>query len=361
MGGAITIASRIGILVFFILEIINIINNQSTIKNTSFIRNLAVDETEYLFDQQNFDLAIKLQYQMPLFKGRNITDTLHKYAYAQIRQVEFTFTAEDGQLKYVQKENIFKLVKCDETRFKGEQVVTKNLGIREVFKCPEDLKFGLKGNFQSSFLKFLKIEVHQCNQDYLDAHYQGEQCGSQEDIDEIFKNLELYVPTMNNFFDASSYDEIIKKDLTNFYYTTVASNFSQSYLLKMGQNNAILRDSPIAKNFYNQNITFNTFRPYYNFNTHISQQFAPLVVIFLLDEQVVTFERQRYTFFDALARTGGFIGQLMLKYDQLSLIKGMLNQNRNQAAKMHDKQESEAIKKEQKQKRQQDHYSIDAI
>eukprot|EP00347_Sterkiella_histriomuscorum_P003138 403365445 len=215
---------------------------------------------------------------------------------------------KDGQLKYGQKENIFKLVKCDETRFKGEQVVTENLGIREVFKCPEDLKFGLKGNFQSNFLKFLKIEVQKCNQDYLDANYQGEECGSQEDIDEIFKNLELYVPTMNNFFDSGSYDEIIKKGIANYYYTTVDSNFSQSYLLKIGQNNAILRDSPIAKIFYNQNITFNTLTPYYNFNTHISQQFAPLVVIFILDEQVVTIERQRYTFFDALARTGGFIG-----------------------------------------------------
>eukprot|EP00347_Sterkiella_histriomuscorum_P003140 403365438 len=239
---------------------------------------------------------------------QNITDSLQKYAYAQVRQVEFTYTTVNGQLKYEQKENVYKLVKCDETRFKGEQVVTKNLGIREVFKCPEDLIFGLKGNFQSNFLKFLKIEVQKCTQDYLDIYYPGQECESQEDIDEIFKNLELFVPTMNNFFDANSYDEIIKTDLTNYYYTTSESNFSQSYLLKIGQNNAILKDSPIVKSLFNQNITFNTLKPYYNFNTHISGQFAPLVVIFILNEEVITLERQMYTVFDALATTGGFIG-----------------------------------------------------
>eukprot|EP00347_Sterkiella_histriomuscorum_P005213 403357460 len=295
LGGAFTIAARLGIMVFFILEIINVLNKQSILKTTSYIRDLSVDQTEYLFDQENYDIAVKLQYQAKIFKGKNITDQLHKYAYAQIRQIGFSFSLQDGQVIFRQKDHVFKLVKCDSTRFKGEQVVANNLGIRDSFQCPEDLKFSLKGNFQSNFLKYLKIEILRCNQTYLDQNYQGQQCESDEDIDEVFKKLEFYVPAMNSFFDSTSYDQVIKKGIINYYFTTAGSEMSQNYFLKLGQNNVIFKDSPIFKNL-------NTLKPFYSLNSQVSDYFTPLA------DEVVTFEREVYTLFDALATTEGFIG-----------------------------------------------------
>eukprot|EP00347_Sterkiella_histriomuscorum_P022016 403331978 len=181
LGGGVTVLARLGILVFLIIEIIGVINKQSILKTTSLTRNLTIDETEYSFDQSNYDIAIRLNYLLELYKGIQVNEVLHQYAFVQVSQISFEFQKIDGELTWVMLENPFKLVKCDSTRFQGEKVITQILGIQSDFVCPENFRFVLKGNFQSPTMKFLRIDLKRCDQNLLDKSHPGEKCAIDEE------------------------------------------------------------------------------------------------------------------------------------------------------------------------------------
>eukprot|EP00347_Sterkiella_histriomuscorum_P013492 403364511 len=64
LGGGVTIIARLGIFVFLILEIINVINKQN--------------ETEYVFDQNSYDLAVQLNYMLGDYNGIKINEVLFR-------------------------------------------------------------------------------------------------------------------------------------------------------------------------------------------------------------------------------------------------------------------------------------------
>ena len=62
IGGVFTILARMAILIYFCFSLADVINKKTTVTNSSYIRNTAVDTTEYHYDLNNFDIAVSLRY-----------------------------------------------------------------------------------------------------------------------------------------------------------------------------------------------------------------------------------------------------------------------------------------------------------
>ena len=65
IGGLLTIATRIGVIAFLMIEIMSVISKTSTITNSEVINNVAIDKNEYEFNSTMFDMAVRLNYNGP--------------------------------------------------------------------------------------------------------------------------------------------------------------------------------------------------------------------------------------------------------------------------------------------------------
>src|SRR5687768_15343496 len=60
LGGVFTIISRCLLLSYFLYQVVNIINHESTITTTTHKNNITMDPTKYAFNSSNFDFAVKM-------------------------------------------------------------------------------------------------------------------------------------------------------------------------------------------------------------------------------------------------------------------------------------------------------------
>ncbi|CDW85325.1 UNKNOWN [Stylonychia lemnae] len=281
-----TIFSKAGILAYLMIELTNVINQQSSVINSYYIRDLANEITEYEFNQGNFDVAVSLTYINDY--NQTINNELHKYAYVTVSQLTFDFIVkDDGQLIWEQKEDDYELIKCPPGRFLGESKITQTLGIENQFLCPKNFTLKLQGSFSSRSAKFLRVKVNKCDQARLILSNPNEKCANKTEIDRIFENLQIFVPIINQYFDDSDHSENpIKSTIYNTFFTTYPS-LSQS-----------------------------------------------------LDENIKQTIRQTYTISDALSNTGGFmeiirlfaillIGGIQSRLYYFSIIKDLLIHQEN--------------------------------
>eukprot|EP00347_Sterkiella_histriomuscorum_P003157 403365373 len=308
-GGIVTLILRIAILVYFITEVVNVFQKKSTVTNSSYIRNTAIDTTEYHLDQSKWDIAFNMQYQFPNDPKYNI-NTLHRYVNLKVEKAKFFFELVDGALTWNTKTEDMELVDCPEGRFLGETQITQNLGIggpNNKFKCPKDVNLTLQGGFSSPSLKMLRTIIVRCENDYLQKHYPNETCGTKEEIDAALDNVEIYMPVINQYFDEFDHsDNPIKTNIENLYFQTTPA-LSQLYYIKIGQNYANIRDSAISKNIGEKNLTYYTVRTTYQNTKTESSLFRSLNVVLFMDDVVKTTQREAYTIADALSATGGFL------------------------------------------------------
>ncbi|CDW88841.1 UNKNOWN [Stylonychia lemnae] len=284
IGGIFTLITRLSILVFFLLELANVLRKQSTIKNSNYIRDLANDLTEYQFDQSNFDIAVSLSYMNDW--TQSITPVIYRYALVSISQMSFGFVVQDGQLVWELKEDDFPLIKCPPGRFLGEEKITKTLGIETSFLCPDKLNLTLQGSFSSKQAKFLRINVRKCEESRLKLLYPNETCASQSEIDRVFEKMQLWVPIINQYFDDYELNAYpIKTTIYNAYFTT-APNLSQHYFVKLSENRAIVRDSYLSSNVHEQILTYYSIRQEYQFNKIPDDNFSPIQITIAIDENI---------------------------------------------------------------------------
>eukprot|EP00347_Sterkiella_histriomuscorum_P003054 403365765 len=309
IGGYLTLVARLGIVIYLILELINVAQKKSSIRFSTYIRDLATDKSEYTIDQSQFDLAALIKLQSQINDTYNTTNNMHKYAYVQISELKFVYFEKNGQLDYDFVLKPFDLVKCDETRFLGQKEIMNNLGIlKGNYQCPKNFNLTLQGSFSSQSSQFLRVELKKCDQNYLNQYYPNETCANQQEIDEVFDGLELFVPVINQYFDAYDVETLnpIKTTIQVLYYTA-QSNFSQNYLIKIAQNFAVTRDSSLSSSISERNLTYYSIETKYSFFRNQDSASAPVIMNILLDETVSTTEREVYTISDALAATGGFL------------------------------------------------------
>ena len=62
MGGLFTMGARLGMIIYLVLEMKQVIEKKSTITTTQYIKNTALDPTEYHITAENFDFAVRPNY-----------------------------------------------------------------------------------------------------------------------------------------------------------------------------------------------------------------------------------------------------------------------------------------------------------
>ncbi len=70
-----------------------VIDKKSTLQISEFIRNTALDLTQYNLTQNEMDLAVRLNYQIP--QEPHINEKLYKYAKVEVAQIHFDFVVID--------------------------------------------------------------------------------------------------------------------------------------------------------------------------------------------------------------------------------------------------------------------------
>lgn len=94
VGGFFTILARIAIFGYLVSELLNVIDKKSIVKVSEIIRDTALDKTLYNFTQDNFDMAVRLNYMLP--GGETYNEKLYKYAKVNILELSFAYVVVDG-------------------------------------------------------------------------------------------------------------------------------------------------------------------------------------------------------------------------------------------------------------------------
>lgn len=68
LGGTFTILGKVVILGYFLFQVADVIQKKTTVTNSSYIRNTAIEDTEYNYDISNFDVAVNLRYALSSYE-----------------------------------------------------------------------------------------------------------------------------------------------------------------------------------------------------------------------------------------------------------------------------------------------------
>ncbi len=94
LGGFMTILARLAIFGYLISELLNVIDKKSNVQISEYIRNTALDTTQYNFTQKDFDMAVRLNYFTDSTGEYN--KHLYRYAKVTIAQISFAFVVING-------------------------------------------------------------------------------------------------------------------------------------------------------------------------------------------------------------------------------------------------------------------------
>lgn len=61
-GGLGSLAARVAISIFLLFIFIDVVKRESTVARKTVFKNLISDQTEYVFNKTNFDIAVKVNY-----------------------------------------------------------------------------------------------------------------------------------------------------------------------------------------------------------------------------------------------------------------------------------------------------------
>eukprot|EP00347_Sterkiella_histriomuscorum_P020940 403335868 len=320
LGGVATMIFRLGIFVFLIIELINVINKKSTITNSRYVRNLALDKTVYHLDQSNFDIAYRL-----LVRNQSLQNIDHDM-YFQVHLLQLEFEWINNGRDYVETSHHFDFAKCDETRFAGEIQQASQLGIFENYNCPKNLSLHLVGSYNSNSAKMGYFSLGKCTQQNLDQKGIKKKCASEKDIYDALDQVEILVTVLTSYIDVNDVSPDPRKNIIKILYSTVSTTEQQSNVYKISQNYAILQDSSLQKEVNQNNLTYYDVR---NDDKYLrryvkSENNFVFGMNFLLDDSVQTMSREVHTIADALANTGGFMG---IFFTIISLLVSSLQEN----------------------------------
>ena len=74
-------------------------------------------------------------------------------------------------------------------------------------------------------------------------------------------NLQVFIPTMTQYFDENDKSNNPISNIVLMNYFTTDPILGESYLFKLSQNYAIIKDSAFSNNLNIRNQTFYSFRP----------------------------------------------------------------------------------------------------
>lgn len=159
IGGFFTLISRCILIVYLYFELNDVHEKKSTVTVNNYIRNLALDKTEYKQDASNFDFAIKVK---PIFYMEEKDFELETYLSFDAYMSDFYWVEDDdGNFAIKEEFTPIEMVKCPEGRFKGENKSTELLGIWR-YLCPKEIDFATLGSWSAERGKYLAIDLIPC-------------------------------------------------------------------------------------------------------------------------------------------------------------------------------------------------------
>eukprot|EP00347_Sterkiella_histriomuscorum_P023350 403334981 len=294
IGGVFTLLFRIGILVYFLIEISSVFQKKSTIQNSTYIRNLSVDKTQTNLDPSNFDIAVSM-----FMYNETVKNNLSKYFKIQIRA---TTNEWINATAYDERFVDFNLSICDRSRFAGIEKEAESLGVYDSFLCPENFNFTLQGSFAANKNSYISVQIWKCEKTI------SNECASNDDINRAIDDTELYLATSSQYIDVNEAENSPIKKILKMFYTTPLPKIHQGIQYKISQSYAILSDSMLATSVDQKNISFLQITKD-NFYQRTSTPYLPIMLYTIVpDENVYTTTREAYTIGDALSSTGGFMG-----------------------------------------------------
>ncbi|CDW79510.1 UNKNOWN [Stylonychia lemnae] len=318
-GGFVTIAFKIGILIYLVFELIKVVDKTYTVTNSMIKRNLFVDNGVYTINEENFDIGFSMyglseEQQANLDNYVNITFQQGQFEWSADGK-SYTFEGKQLQLGIALNLLIFnQLGKCGRHRFKGEVFQAESIGIPYAYKCPVNFSASLQGSFTTQKMQSARLLISKCNQTNLSLKNQSAKCMNDSMMKNFFDSFQVNVVATNQFIDVNEKQiSPIKTVLKNFYATGY-HNMSLSYQLKIGQNFLISSTSSLSNQLGQLNQTYYTVR---DDVLQVAAQTLSTDLVFInfnmmLDDNVMTTNLELYTISDALSNTGGIIGIVMI-------------------------------------------------
>eukprot|EP00347_Sterkiella_histriomuscorum_P007133 403350137 len=317
-GGAVTILSRLGILIFLLVLANNIINRQRKVTSKQKYSNL-YNKNYFTLNQTNFDIAVGVQF----YDGQShldIKNELHTYMKFIIDYQEMKYMADNNGSYYVKREIVpYELVPCTNDRFLGLDSQMSSLGINKPgWYCPKDFVMFLQGKIESSDKRMMRVRVFPCQNSTTPLSNNGSQksqtiCKPYEEIYRVMSQTTINVAFINSYFDEDEFVKSpVKHEVKQFFYNF---DFNQSYakLMYIQKSNVITKDSWISSLFGYQNYEFYSVGHIDNTIGIIKPSLFEMFQIIIYQGNYEVFvERQVITLVDILATCGGFANIIIL-------------------------------------------------
>eukprot|EP00347_Sterkiella_histriomuscorum_P018817 403344057 len=313
-GGCMTILSFISLIIYFGFMLNDVIQrNRYTITETTYLRDLYSDTSEYKFSRYQFDYAV-----FPVYAGFNPAVTnIHQYFslkfYTIIQSPKVNYTANEYPINITYSDVNY--TQCTPDRFNGEPA---RAGISLVgWLCPNFTDLTLQGKGSSLLNKKFRFEVTYCEKNYLKQMFPNLECKPTMETDAIIQDTYILISQLEQYLDVGEFDKSPLKNTIRSAQMTLSDDTRFDWLF-LSENYVILKDSRVASTIGTQNITYSMFR-----NQMTNQQKRAGKSLFLqqsilIDDLVKITQRTTYNLIDALTATGGFASIIMIIFRLLT-------------------------------------------
>ncbi|CDW73239.1 UNKNOWN [Stylonychia lemnae] len=302
-GGFLTIAFKIGILIYLVFELIKVVDRKYTVTNSMIKRNLFVDTRTYTINQHDFDVGFSI-YGL----SQEQLTSIDNYVNITFEQGEFNWTPDGKSFSY--KLKLLEIGKCGKHRFKGETFQTESLGITQNYLCPVNYSASFQGSFTTKDMQFSRLKISKCNQTNLSAKNQSARCADDNSMRKFLDSFQVNMVATNQFIDINEKSSSPIKTVLKNFYSTGYLNMTIQYQLKVGQNFLITSTSSLSNQISQLNETYYTIRDdvMQISSSQISTEQVLICLNMMIDDNVLSTNLELYTISDALSNTGGIIG-----------------------------------------------------
>eukprot|EP00347_Sterkiella_histriomuscorum_P006788 403351429 len=313
-GGCMTLLSVVSLIIYFGFMLNDVISrNRYIITESTYLRDLYTDTTEYKFSQKTFDYAV-----YPVYAGFNPAVTnMHQYFslkfYTIIQSPKKNYSAGEYPLNITYSDVSY--TQCTADRFNGEPA---RAGVSLVgWLCPNFTDLILQGKSSSVISKKFRFEVTYCETAYLKKMYPDLECKPTTEIDAIIADTFILISYLEQYLDVGEFERSPLKNAIQSAQLPLSDDTRFDWYF-LSENYLVLKDSQLASTIGTKNITYTKFRNLLTTNQKRAGRKLFLQQSFLIDDLVKTTQRTTYNLIDALTATGGFASIIMIIFRLLT-------------------------------------------
>ncbi|CDW84085.1 UNKNOWN [Stylonychia lemnae] len=322
MGGIITILFRLGVSIYFALQVMRIIKYEKTVHVKNIDQGVS-DNLSYDINKNNFDIAIGFTFENPY---AHMDGLLHPYQYVEysaLIQTDHITVDNDGFQNIQRQKQYLEFERCTLDNFAGLQQQIKLHDIDKAgWFCIKDLNFKLQGLKANLDKTTLQLHISPCqnrtnatinsNQHY--SQYSNVTCQSQEEIKRFTKDVIPIIGILDHHFDEQQFGDAnkVKAEIT-LLRQNLKLDLSFTKLIEVQKSFLTTKDNWFASPLDHDDYEFyQIIQDQVMIGEIVDEVYEMFSLYINCAKKQAFFERQRYSFIDALTETGGFAGSLAL-------------------------------------------------